>query len=400
MSAAQARIRESLARRAAALDALAARVHAHPELGYEETRACAWQIALLRHWRFRVDHPFAGLPTAYRASAGRGRPVFCLMAEYDALPEIGHACGHNLICAAALGAGVALADRLRGERLPGTVVVMGTPAEESQGGKVRMTARGALRGIDAAMMAHPSFRTIADNGCAAITRYDVVFHGRAAHAAGQPEQGLNALDAVLLLFQGINAWRQQLPESSRIHGVVRDGGAAPNIIPERASATFFLRSPDDAVLDAMVARFRDIARGAALMTGTTFHLSPARDAYQSRLPNGPLNEAYREAAAAAGLDVQPTPPTGRASTDFGNVSHRIPGSHVYFGIATTKIPLHSVAFRRAAGTALARARMRRAAEALAAVGYRFFTDAAFRRAVEDDFRRASRAGANAPRASE
>jgi len=308
------------------------------------------------------------------------------MAEYDALPEIGHACGHNLICAVALGAGRALAATLNKDRIPGTVVILGTPAEESAGGKVRMVERGAVKGVDVALMAHPSVRTTPWNGCTAVGSYDVTFKGAAAHAAVAPERGANALDAVRLLFAGVDAWRQQLPESSRIHGIVTDGGAAPNIIPETALCFFYVRSPDDAVLASMVKRFGDIAAGAALMTGTKVKVRPRGAAYKGPWVNGPLNEAYVAAAQDAGLkpvaDVEP----GRGSTDFSDISQATPGAHVYFGITRSKkLASHSPAFAAAAATPYAVKQMLRAAEALANMGYRFVTDEPFRRSVTDAF---------------
>lgn len=380
-------IRATVQREGSALKSLARRIHANPELGYREKDACDWQTALLKRRGFKVQRPYAGIPTAFRASFGRGRPVFCLMSEYDALPDIGHACGHNLIAGAALGAGFSLAERIRQERLSGTIVILGTPAEESGGGKVRLISRGALKDVDAVLMAHASFRTIPDNGSSAIARYDAVFTGKAAHAAALPEAGLNALDAAMLVFQGVNAWRQQLPESSRIHGIIAEGGVVPNIIPERAVCSFYIRSPDNAVHAGMIRRFKDIVRGAALMTGTRFTLTETEPPYMARRPNHPLNDAYVEAARAVGLNPQSVTQVGRASSDFGDVSQVRPGSHVYFGIGKKKIALHSEEFRHASGSAYGQQQMLKAAEALARVGYRYFTDSAFRQAVLADFRR-------------
>ncbi len=380
-------IKKTIAKHSGQLESLAMKIHRNPELGFEEKKACAWQVQLLKKWGFGVKTPFAGLSTAYKAVSGRGKPTFCIMAEYDALPEIGHACGHNLICTAAMGAGTALRDALKREKIPGTVVVMGTPAEESKGGKVKMLAKGAMKGIDAVMMAHPSWRTTPDTGCTAIQRIDVTFEGVSAHAAAAPEKAKNALDAVMLLFHGVSVWRQQLPESSRLHGIVIEGGVVPNVIPDRASCRFFLRSPDDAVLADMDKRFRDIARGAALMTGTKPKISPALEPYKSRRPNKPLNEAFVEAAETVGLNPVIPDRSGRGSTDFGDVSHVAPGVHVYFGISKREIAGHSIALRKAAGSAYGLKQMLRTAEAMAQVGYRYFADDAFRKSVHADFRR-------------
>ncbi len=386
MTTAGVEIKRNIAKHASQLESLAMKIHRNPELGFEEKKACAWQVQLLRKWGFGVRTPFAGLSTAYKAAGGRGGPVFCFMAEYDALPEVGHACGHNLICTAAMGAGAALRDALKRDKLPGTVVVMGTPAEESKGGKVLMLEKGALKGIDAAMMAHPSWRTVPDTGCTAVRRIDVTFKGVSAHAAAAPEKAKNALDAVMLHFAGVNAWRQQLPESARVHGVVVEGGIVPNIIPDLASCRFFVRSPDDAVLETMIDRFVNIAKGAAMMTDTELEINPWLEPYRARWPNKPLNEAFIDAAGRAGLKpVVPNQP-GRGSTDFGDVSQVVPGVHVYFGIAKKEIPGHSIAFLKAAGSAYGRKQMLRTAEAMAKVGYRYFTDAAFRKSVHDDFK--------------
>lgn len=393
MSSVQKQIRAILATHADELKELARRIHAHPELGLEEHQACAWHTELLRARGFEVTTPFAGLETAYRAVAGSGGPTFCFMGEYDALPEIGHGCGHNLIGVAAIGAGLALAELLRATGTPGTVVVMGTPAEEGYGGKVQMIAAGALAGIDAVMLAHPSGRTGPDRGSSAITRFRIAFAGQSAHAAGAPDQARNALDGVMLTFAGINAWRQHLPEACRVHGIIDDGGAMANIIPAHASCIIYLRAMEDEILADMIRRLRAIAEGAALMTDTTAEVVAWGESYRTRIPNAPLNEAWMAAATEAGLDpvIPERPP--RASSDFGDVSHQVPGVHVYFGIAENELAGHSPEFCAAAGTDFALDRMLGAAEAMAVVGHRYLTDADFRARVSEDFRTSTGAAA-------
>ncbi|MCA1810376.1 MAG: peptidase dimerization domain-containing protein, partial [Lentisphaerae bacterium] len=258
---------------------------------------------------------------------------------------------------------------------------------EGQGGKVHMIRAKALKGIDAAIMAHPSWRTTPDTGSTAVCRYNVIFHGKAAHAASSPELGRNALDAVMLLFQGVNAWRQHLPETCRVHGIVTNGGAAPNIIPDLASCYFYLRSTADEVPAAMRRHFADIARGAALMTGTRLELQPVTVPYRARRPNHALNEAYRQYARDLGLNpVDPSRP-GRGSSDFGDVSQVVPGAHVYFGIARREIAGHSTEFLEAARSDYGISQALRAAEALANVGYRYFIDKSFRNEVSREFRK-------------
>lgn len=382
----QVDIRRLVRKEAGTLEQLAVRIFENPELGLQEEKACAWQLQLLKRWGFAVENPLAGLPTAYKATFGRGQPAFCIISEYDALPEIGHACGHNLICAASMGAGRVVSMAMKREGIKGRVVVMGAPAEEEEGGKVTLVNKNALKGIDAAMMAHPDFRTVADSGCSAVTRYEVVFEGKAAHAAAAPEKGKNALDAVMLLFHAVNAWRQQLPEASRVHGIVTQGGAAPNIIPELAACHFYLRSPSDRKLAGMCKRFERMARGAAMMTDTRVTFIPDAHPYKACKPNQALNEAYLDAAEVAGLKpVRGKRKAGRASTDFGDVSQAVPGSHVGFGIAHRAIALHSTDFLKAAGSAYGREQMLRAAEAIGWVAYRYLTDEDFRSCVQRDF---------------
>jgi len=380
-------IRCSITAVAPALRELSQFIHAHPETAYEEHEACRRQVELLRGWGFAVESPYGGLATAYRASLGSGKPVFAVLAEYDALPEIGHACGHNLICTAALAAGKAMADHLQSGGLPGTVVVLGTPGEEGRGGKVDLLSAGAFADIDAAIMAHPSHRTATWKGALGIRRFDVTFHGLASHAAAAPEKGRNALDAVMLLYAGVNAWRQHLPEDTRVHGIVTGGGVAPNIVPDLASCRFYLRANDLKTMISMEKRFREIAEGAALMTGTkaeVVHPGDSRD-YLPGNPCEALNRAFLAAAQPLGLKPVVPERGARGSTDFGNVSHALPGIHAYYGITDAGHPLHSLAFAEAAATEQALARTLLAAAALAEVGCRYLAEPAFRAEVQEEF---------------
>ncbi len=244
-----------------------------------------------------------------------------------------------------------------------------------------MLRRGAFRGVDAAIMAHPSWRTFRDNGSTAIRRFKVSFKGQSAHAAATPELGRNSLDAVMLLFQGINAWRQQMPEGARVHGVVEQGGVLPNIIPDFASCTFFLRALDDALLDEMEKRFRAIVRGAGLMSATMPRIVGWLLPYKARRPNAAFNELFMEAAETAGLKPAPVRDISKGSSDFGDVSQAMPGVHVYFGIAKQKIPGHSIQFAQAAGSLFGLEQMLKMTEVLAVMGARYLWDGAFRKRV-------------------
>lgn len=366
---------------------LAIRIHEHPELALNEVEACKWQADLLRKWKFKVKLPFGGLKTAYRADSGKGRPVLSFMAEYDALPGLGHGCGHNLIATAGVGAGYVLARLLASHRIKGTVTVMGTPGEEGAGGKIIMIRNGALKGVDAALMCHPSDQSEPDTGNSAVQRFNVTFRGKAAHAASSPEKGRNALDAINLLFSGINAWRQHLPESARVHGVITDGGKRPNIVPDSASCQFYLRSPDDRYVKSMVKRFRDIIKGAGLMTGTTPELRAYAVPTRGRKPSRALSDAWMANAERAGLKVVIPDTPVRGSSDFGDVSHIVPAIHPYFGISTKPIPCHSPLFTQAAKSKLGIENMFRMTVALALTGFQFMSDQDFRENVSSEFRR-------------
>lgn len=372
------------------LKELALDIHANPELGFEEFKAAEKQVALLKEWGFEVTSPYCGMETSFKAVSGSGGPVFCFMSEYDALPGVGHACGHNLIAITALGAGKAMADTLKEKNIPGTVIVMGTPGEEGKGGKVAIVNQEGLKDIDAAIMAHPGSETRTWKGCFAVERFDVVYTGKAAHAADSPEKGINALDAVMLLFHGINAWREHLPEKTRVHGIVIDGGEAPNIVPERAAASFYLRADKQQQVELMIQRFKRIAEGAALMTDCGCTVESREIGYKSGLPNEALNQAYFETATELGMNPIVPEETSRASTDFGDVSHALPGSHVYFGILENdeKHALHTTEFAEAANSDFAIEQALRTAQALAEVGLKFFTDPQFRTQVAEDFEKA------------
>lgn len=367
---------------------LSLKIHKCPELGMEEHNACKWQTDLLGKMGFEVKAPYCGLKTAYFAKSGKGGPVFSFLAEYDALPEMGHACGHNLICSTAIGAGKALSDTLKKEKIPGTVIVIGTPAEEGKGGKVQLLSKNGFDNIDAVMMAHPLYRTQPWHGFLAVERFNVSFHGKSSHAANTPEKGRNALDAVMLFFQGINAWRQHLHENTRIHGIITSGGAAPNIIPDFASCSFYIRAGKEKTMKEMIRRFKDIAKGAALMTGTSCEIRNGEEGYKGGKINKVLNEEYFRVAEALGMEPVIPEKGGRASSDFGDVSQIIPGTHVYFGIAPNeKPPLHSAKFAEAAKSEYALNSMLRTSKAMAQIGYRFFTDPDFRKAIRDDFKK-------------
>ena len=359
----------------------------NPELAYKEFFAVEQAVEFLKEQDFTPQTNYGGIATAFKAEYGSGKPTFAIFAEYDALPDIGHGCGHNLICASALAAFCAAAKILSENKLTGKIILLGSPAEESGGGKIKMIANGCLDGVDAAMMVHPSYRLTPDTGSSAITRFDVIFHGKSSHAAGAPELGINALAAVNLLFAGVNAYREQVPEDSRMHGIITDGGEAPNVTPARAACRFFLRSTNQEWIKKMEKRFKDIVHGAELMTGATAEIIPFNIPYMARKPNAALNKLYIESISRLGMDYVIPELSGRGSSVFGNVSQCVPGIHPYFPVTNHEIACHSDAFRIASGSDFAFDNAMNAAAAMANIAIQFLTDSSFKEQVDADFKR-------------
>ena len=329
-------------------------IHAHPELNYQEFYAAKLLSDTLEAHDFAVERGIGGVETAFRATleggAGDG-PTVAVLAEYDALPEIGHGCGHNLIAMAGLGAGLGVQANMK--NLPGRLVVIGTPAEEGGGGKIKLLDAGVFDGVDICLSSHPSSnRTIIpqdipmdESWSLAMVGFRYIYHGKAAHAAAAPEEGINALNSLIHLFTGIDALRQHLREDTRIHGIITDGGLAPNVVPEFAAANFMLRCRDRNYLsDVIVGKVLKIAEGAALITGATLEVEPYYPFYENVLPNGVLAENFRANAETVGMRID-APTGGRrgsgASTDFGNVSQVLPSLELRYAVSETPVPSHS-----------------------------------------------------------
>ena len=359
----------------------------HPEVAYTEKFAVARVRDFMKSQGYEITTPYCGIETAFRCEYGSDDgPVFAFAAEYDALPEIGHGCGHNLICMAGIAAFLAAAEILKKKKIPGKVVLFGTPAEEGGGGKVKMADAGCLKGIDAVVMTHPSAKNSPDPGSTANLGLEIIFHGKAAHAAGAPEKAINALDAVQLLFTAVSYFRQQLPEHARIHGVILDGGIVPNVIPDLTRCRFYLRSGIESWSQVLEKRFRDMVRGAELMTGCTADIKPFRPPYRARKPNAVLNEEFIRSMKELGMKITMPEHQGRGSSDFGNFSQLIPGIHPYFAVSNTmEPPGHSVDFCTCAGQDAGFENGLNSAASLAHIGYRFLTEPDFRAAVKKDF---------------
>jgi len=374
---------------------LALQIHANPELAFKEEKAASWLTAFLERQGCRVERGVGGLPTAFRAEvsgAGDG-PTIAVMAEYDALPGIGHACGHNVIATAGAGAGAALAvvaSRLGHGRLPydGRIEVVGTPAEEGGAGKVKLLDAGVFRAVDAALMIHPRCGTQVWRPTLGLMKAKVEYFGTAAHAASWPWRGVNALNAVIALFNSLDAMRQQLRPDARVHGVITNGGQQPNIIPEYTSADFYLRSLDKTYLQEVRRRFEAAAEGAATATGCRVQVTIDSRIHDPLKPNGPMATLFERNLARIDFPVDPDDgQAGYGSTDAGNVSHAIPTIHPYIRTSPDGVPGHSREFAEHNATPLARAGMVAAAKALALTALDLLADPGSLQAAKEEFRR-------------
>lgn len=355
MPATIAELQTLLSARLTTLVDVAADLHAHPEIRFTETHAAARLTAELELAGFAVERGFARLETAFvgrwsTPGAGADAPTIAIFCEYDALEEIGHACGHNVIAAAGLGAGMLVKDALVASPVPAHLVVIGSPGEEGAAGKVPMIDGGVLDGVDLAIMVHPSGSDAVRGSSLSRVALDVDFHGKAAHAAGAPEIGRNALDAATLSLTAIGLLRQQMTDDVRIHAIITNGGQAPNIIPEHAALRIFVRAGDrEHLLSDVVPRVRACFDGAALATGTTVEIAENTPPYFSLRSNVTLVDVAEAAYGVLGRELEPDP-TLAGSTDMGNVSHVVPSIHPMICLARDVAP-HTREFAAAAGSA-------------------------------------------------
>jgi len=324
---------------------IAEQLYHSPETGLQEFRSAALLADTLEREGFLLERGLSGMDTAFRASYGSGGPTIAILAEMDALPGLGHACGHNVIAAASIGAALALRHTLPAEAA--RIVVLGTPAEELGIGKVELVNAGVFQGVDVAMMVHPSSRRQVIKHYLGLARIRFTFYGRSAHAAAYPEEGVNALDGVIQTFNGINALRQQLRQDVRVHGIITDGGMAPNIIPATAACHFYVRAAD---LDEVV-RVRErvvaCAEGAARASGCRLEVAAADRVLAPLKINHSLSGVYSEQLAYLGLPEATAPADkNRGSSDIGNVSQVVPTIHPHVPIGTG-LHIHTEDFARA-----------------------------------------------------
>ena len=388
----KARIRAAVDELRGALLAASHDIHGHPELLFKEHHASARLAEALERGGLRVERGVGGLPTAFRArlDGGEPGPTLAILAEYDALPGIGHACGHNIIATSALGAGLALARS--GQRFAGRVEIIGTPGEEGGGGKILLAQAGVFDDVDASFMLHPSRSDMVRRSSLASSRVELTFHGKASHAAGAPDLGINALEAVIQTFVGVNARRLQMRADARVHGIVTHGGDAVNVIPARAAARFSVRARDRGYQRTLIGMLRQAAEAGATATGARLEWMETRG-YDNTVPNPTIADVMARNMAAVGRPVvEPAPNERMGSTDMGDISQILPAVHAYFAIVPDSIANHTEEFARASASPAGDTAVLEGAATLAMTAADLLTDPALIAQAKADFARQLAAG--------
>ena len=344
-------------------------IYRNPELGNEEYKAVEALTTFLKEHGFEIECPYSGMNTAFKATFDSGKEGMTVgyLCEYDALPKIGHGCGHNMIGVMSAGAGVVLSKVL--SEIGGKIIVYGTPAEETNGGKVILTEAGAFDELDAAMIVHPDGETRASGSSSALYPIRFIYKGKTAHAASCPEKGINALNSVIQLFNGIDALRQHVTPDVRMHGIITKGGVAANIVPDEAIADFYFRASTKERVTEVVEKVKRIAEGAALMTGATLEMERYELPYDDLKTNETLSEIFNSNLRELGItDIKEAKVTG-GSSDIGNVSHVAPTIHPYIGVTDCPMVGHSVEMANSTITSKAHDRLLIAALAMAYTGH-------------------------------
>ncbi|WGX75228.1 M20 family metallopeptidase [Paraclostridium bifermentans] len=348
-------------------------IYHNPELGNEEYKAVEKLTSFLQEHNFEIETEFLCIKTAFRATydSNKEGPTIGYLCEYDALPEIGHGCGHNMIGAMSAGAGIILSKVLN--EIGGKIIVYGTPAEETNGAKVIFAEQGVFDELDVAMMVHPSDKTIESGTSMALYPLQFTYTGKTAHAASCPQDGINALNSVIQLFNGIDALRQHVTPDVRIHGIITSGGVAANIVPDKAVAQFYFRASTKEILDDVLVKVKNIAQGAALMTGSNLEMARYELPNDNLKTNKSLSEAFSKNLRTLGIkNIHEAKDTG--SSDIGNVSHKTPTIHPYIGISNCNVTGHSVNMADATITPFAHERLLTGTLALAYTGYDVLTN--------------------------
>ena len=361
-------------------------IHAKPELAFQEHFAHELLTDRVVEAGLPVERGACGLDTAFVSTFGDKGVEVGILSEYDALPGIGHACGHNIIATTGLGASLALAKL--GAALPGRVRYLGTPAEEAGGGKEIMAQAGAFDGLDTAMMVHPAGINLVTMPSVAMNEVRVTFTGKAAHASAMPFAGINALDALVSAYQSIAQWRQHIRQTERIHGIFNEAGLAPNIVPDRAVGTFYVRAADGIALAELKTRVKNCFEAGALAAGCDVEIQWALGDYLEIKDCWPLAERYKANAESLGRSFFPLekiPTTGAGSTDMGNVSHRVPSIHPMIACAPPHVVIHNPEFAKYAGSETGDAAVLDGAKALAMTAIDVMTDDQLLKDARDQF---------------
>jgi amidohydrolase len=369
---------------------ISAEIYSHPEIGYEEHFASQLLSGTLERAGFSIQRSVAGLETGFVGKiVGRSAaPEIALLAEFDALPGLGHACGHNLIATAALGAGLALRSLM--DSIEGSLMIAGAPAEEKVGGKIAFVENGVFKDTAAAMMVHPRGATQLGRMFLATTNIEMIFQGKSSHAAAAPEKGINALDACIATFNGTNALKKHLRDDARLHGVILDGGTAANIVPERARAVFSVRARDRVYLEQTIAIVSACAIAGALMAGATVETNVLPICAEMNY-NRTVSDAFGDNASALGHQVLPIDQfIGGGSTDMGNVSQAVPSIHPFIKIGDTSLTPHTREFLEAAGSTAGQHAMLDAAKILAMTAIDLWTDPDLLRRAHIEFQQSQK----------
>lgn len=351
-------------------------IYKNPELGNEEFKASKAHCDILKSHGFKIEKGYLGIKTAFRAEyeGKKPGPNIAYLAEYDALPKIGHGCGHNLLGTVSTGAGIVLSKFV--DEIGGKVTVLGTPAEETNGAKVTMAKKETFKDIDIALIAHPADNYYKSGTSCALEPIQFTFKGKSAHAAASPEEGINALDAVIMTFNAINALREHIKSSAKIHGIIKEGGKAANIVPDLAIAQFYVRADTKEYVEELSKKVKKCAEGAAIATGAKLEIEKYEFSNDNLITNNALHEIFIDNLKKVGIENIKEPPSSSGSTDVGNVSHVCPTIQPHFGICKegVKCPTHTLEFAKATLTDEAYFNMGKTISALVLTGIDIISD--------------------------
>ncbi|WP_188456094.1 M20 family metallopeptidase [Virgibacillus oceani] len=361
-------------------------LYKNPELGDQEFESSQLLIDFLQKHQFNIQKGIVNRPTAFKAefNSGRPGPAIAYLAEYDALPGVGHGCGHNLIGTMSAGAGVILSKLV--SETGGRIIVLGTPAEETNGAKVPMSEEGVFEDIDVAMILHPSDQSYVSGDSLAMDAIQFTYTGKSSHAAASPEKGINALDSVIQLFNGINALREHVPLDVRIHGIISEGGQAANVVPDKAVAQFYVRAKERPLLNEIVEKVKAIANGAALMTGAELKISNYELSYDNMITNNTLSEAFTKNLQETDAQTIHQAKASYGSIDMGNVSQVVPAIHPYIGLYKPGLIAHTKEFADITITNVGHQILSNGALSLAQTGYDILTETELLEEIKREFK--------------